>query len=171
MLNYIKQRFDWDCGIAALAMATHMTYDSASNALGDPKDAINELHIDNWLGDNGYAWARKFQFVQKPPGYETYGRDNYTKRDPWPCTPFAPTHIALVEATAGAHFITLDGTGAVYDPWKEERKLVTHPDYKRFSWVQGIYRVSHLVPRPITELGIDHLYRDYDDGPTLDLST
>lgn len=138
-ITYIPQRQNWDCGVAALAMATGNTYERMFEELpvGFENDGgLNELHLQAWMMRNGWAWQHMYQ--NHPQG------GKYIKRDPWPPQPFAPTHIAMVTATAGAHFAVLDDKGLVLDPWDRRRETLTHPDYKQVHWVMGLWPVAEL---------------------------
>lgn len=137
MLKYVKQRADHDCGIAAIAMACFADYDAvAAELLPDVEhgNGINDLHMKDWLWRNGWAWQEVSQ--NHPKG------GKYVRRHPWPPSPFASTHIVLLEATRDYHFVVLDFDGRVYDPWKQERDNLSHPDYKSISWVLGLWKIG-----------------------------
>jgi len=145
MTQYIKQRYDWDCGIAALAMALNVVYEAANRMLGMPLTGIHEEHLFQALIENGYAYQRKYENYSLPAMPQVHGRDNYKKRVPWPCEPFAPAHIVMLQATRDWHFVVMDKSGHVYDPWNEKRETLADPDYKKVSWVLGIWKVEPWV--------------------------
>lgn len=132
---YIPQRFDCDCGVAALAMATFTDYETVAATMNHDteKTGVNDLHLKAWLVREGWAWQEIFRNYPKNGSYE--------KREPWPPAPFAETHIVQVEATRGAHFTVMDGRGSVFDPWNVNRNNLMHPDYKSVHWVMGLWKV------------------------------
>lgn len=136
MMKYIAQRGPNDCGFATLAMAVGVDYERiAKDLTPDMGDrGINDLHLKQWLIENGWAWQEVFL------NYPRAGK--YVQREPWPPRPFAPTHIVLLEATRDWHFVAMNSDGEVFDPWKQERKSLAHPDYKRISWVMGLWHIA-----------------------------
>lgn len=114
-MKYIAQKSDWDCGVAALAMAVEESYDTILNDICGPSGfPLNELYVYDWCLKNGWAWQlmyvnRPRHESEKPEGEYSSG---YCRRDPWPPKPFAPSHICMVEATRGWHFCAMDGAGA-----------------------------------------------------------
>ena len=145
-LRYIKQKSEIDCGIAALAMACDLKYEQVSDALilGDGngirvseamgKEGLNDDLVKAFLLFNGWAWQEATRNIWMKGGFH--------ERRPWPPQPFAFTHICFVEATKGWHYCVMDFDGTVRDPWKEDRRSLRHPDYKRISSLLGIYKVS-----------------------------
>jgi len=133
---YIRQRHDWDCGIAAIAMAADVPYEQVlADLVPDGTErGLNELHVHDWLHRNGWAWQ---QISRNRPSC-----GKYVPRDPWPPAPFAPSHIAQVEATQGWHFTVMDGSGRVLDPWNEARDTLEHSDYGQVTWVLGLFKVA-----------------------------
>lgn len=147
MLKHIKQRTENDCGSAALAMACRITYERAASSLvlAQPGlamnlseaikgDAANDDIVKAWLRLNGWAWQEMTRNV--------WLHGSFCPRHPWPPAPFAATHICFVEATKGWHYCVMDFDGRVYDPWKEERQSLDHPDYKRVSQVLGLFKIG-----------------------------
>ena len=135
MLKYIKQRGENDCGIAALAMACRLSYQTVAATLQCDADGTNDTLIKDWLCRNGWAWQERTRNLWRGGKFEPV--------DPWPPKPFAPTHICFVEATKGWHYCVLDFDGRVYDPWKKERETLDHPDYKRVSAVTGLFKTNY----------------------------
>lgn len=135
-LKYIKQRGENDCGIAALAMACRLRYETVAADLPlDGTEGLNDTLVKDWLYRNGWAWQERTPNIWRGGKYE--------KVHPWPPSPFAPTHICFVEATKGWHFCVLDFDGLVYDPWKQDRNRLDHPDYKRVGSVLGLFRTRY----------------------------
>jgi hypothetical protein len=134
-ITRVAQRRDNDCGVAVLAMACGVDYDAIAPILSEywSDKGINDLHVKDWLINNGWAWQEVTMFHPVKGKYE--------KRVPWPPKPFARSHIAQVIVSAGAHFTVMDSTGEVFDPWSADRKSLTHPDYKQVSYVLGLWKV------------------------------
>lgn len=138
-ITRISQRRDNDCGVAALAMACGVDYDAILPILSEywSDKGINDLHVKDWLINNGWAWQEVTMFHPVKGKYE--------KHDPWPPRPFAPSHIAQVIVAPGAHFTVMDSSGEVFDPWNAARKTLDHADYKQVNWVMGLWRVNAVV--------------------------
>lgn len=132
-LVYIKQRSEIDCGIAAVAMACHLKYDDVAADLVMDDDGTNDGLIKDWLCRNGWAWQEKTENLWK--------NKQFNRVSTWPPHPFASTHICFVEATRRWHYCVMDFDGRVYDPWDEDRQLITHPDYKRVGSVIGLFKI------------------------------
>ena len=144
--RYVKQRGSIDCGIAALAMACDLDYETVadglvtfgatscrlSEAMGT--EGLNDDLIKDWLRRHGWAWQEMARNV--------WVKGSASPRHPWPPSPFAAVHICFVEATAGWHYCVLDFDGSVRDPWNAERRSLSHPDYKRIGSVIGLYKVQ-----------------------------
>lgn len=141
-MKYIAQREDWDCAVAGLAMATDRGYDYCRTIL-EPLafqregklTGLNEEHIVDFLANHGYAYQKRSNMLLAEGG-------KLVKRNWWPLQPWAPMHVAQVEATAGWHFVAMDAAGVVHDPFNEKRHTLTHEDYKRVAWIMGIWKVS-----------------------------
>jgi len=134
-MERIQQRGPNDCGIAALAMACGVSYESVAPLLESSSGAgVNEPDLYEWLKANGWAWQMVYQ------NYRRAGE--YHRRTPWPPTPFAPSHIVQVRASQEWHFTVMDGIGRVFDPWTADRKTLHHPDYREISWVMGLWKVA-----------------------------
>src|SRR6185312_14734479 len=81
-MERIQQRGPNDCGIAALAMACGVSYESVAPLLESGAGAgVNEPDLYEWLRTNGWAWQMVYQ------NYRRAGE--YHRRTPWPPTPFA----------------------------------------------------------------------------------
>lgn len=149
MLNYVGQRGDVDCGIAAIAMACDLKYEQVaeglvtgpgclirlSEAMGN--EGLNDDIVKDWLRLNGWAWQEVTRYV--------WQRGASLSRHHWPPSPFAVTHICFVEATRGWHYCVLDFDGTVRDPWKKERRSLDHPDYKRVGSLLGLFKVRRKL--------------------------
>ena len=147
--RYIKQRNEIDCGIAALAMACDLDYEtvarglvtgptgltSLADAMGS--EGLNDDLVKDWLRLNGWAWQEMAMNV--------WCRGAFAKRHPWPPQPFATVHVCFVEATKNWHYCVLDFDGSVRDPWVAERKSLDHPDYKRVASVIGLFKVKRKL--------------------------
>ena len=159
-IERIQQRAGNDCGIAALAMACGVPYESVQHLLALGLDGINDLHIKDWLIANGWAWQEIF--LNRPV------RGSYEPREFWPPKPFAPSHIAMVEATMGWHYTVMDGAGEVFDPFNADRKSLTHPDYKRISSLLGLWPIGSaarvLAKGHRVEAGCEDCNRPYASG-------
>lgn len=134
-IERIQQKGQNDCGIAALAMACGVPYETVEPLLlRGSGDGVNEPDLYEWLRENGWAWQIVYQ------NFRALGK--YHKRDPWPPEPFAPSHILMVRATRAWHFTVMDKTGRVFDPWTADRTALDHPDYNEISWVMGLWPVD-----------------------------
>lgn len=145
-IRYVKQRSGIDCGIAALAMACAVDYETVANGLVSSgitsrrlseamgTEGLNDDLVKDWLRRHDWAWQEMARNVWQLGGF--------APRHPWPPHPFASTHICFVEASSGWHYCTMDFDGRVYDPWKEDRHTLAHPDYKRVGSVIGLYKVQ-----------------------------
>ena len=135
VINYMRQRSDDDCGITAIAMATGSDYDAVRAEIG--RNSINQTDFEEWCRSHGYAWQIVYQNHVGPDR-------RFHKREEWPPRPFAPVHVCQVKATRDLHFTVMDGDGVVFDPWSEERKSLTHPDYRELHWVMGLFKLPLL---------------------------
>lgn len=134
-MKYIRQRGENDCGIAALAMACRLRYEDVALDLPLDGDGTNDTLIKDWLCRHGWAWQERARNLWRGSKFEAV--------TPWPPKPFAPTHVCFVEATKGWHYCVLNFDGRVYDPWKEERHALDHPDYKRVASVTGLFKTHY----------------------------
>ena len=153
MLRYVKQRTEIDCGVAALAMACDLDYEQVADGLVPGAGCLTRLSeamgtegcnddlVKAWLRHSGWAWQEATRNV--------WSRGGFIPCSPWPPQPFAVTHVCFVEATKGWHYCVLDFDGSVRDPWKQERRSLDHPDYKRVSSVIGLFKVR----RKLSEAG------------------
>lgn len=132
-IKYVKQRADWDCGIAVLAMVSGRDYESVLKDFGPEivGHGIEGPLFDDWFIKNGYA----IQCVPDEP------------KDGW--APWAPAHVCYVRTTAGAHVCVMDHLGRVFDPFDIRRKTLTHPDYKSVRGVIGVWKLP--PPSPVSE--------------------
>lgn len=135
-MKYVAQRESWDCGIAALAMATGESYERVYDDLraSAGPEGINDDLTKDWLFRNDWAWQERTRNVWKGGSYHPHVV--------WPPRPFANTHICFVEATAGWHYCVLDFEGRVLDPFKQSRQSLADPDYKRVASVLGLFRIN-----------------------------
>lgn len=131
-IEYVKQRDDWDCGVAVLAMVSGLTYEQVLddfNGKGIEGVGIGGVLFDWWFVKHGVATQGKTPELD----------------DPWPPEPWAPVHIAYVRATQGAHVCVMDCQGRVFDPFDIKRRTLTHKDYKRVRGVIGIWDIEELT--------------------------
>lgn len=114
---FLYQLEDSGCAIAAIAMATRREYAEVRRLLVMSEDltghgtsgGVNVGQVDDMLDELGFAWRAR---------YENNHRLSIV-RDPWPCPPFAETHVCHVRnlSDSGHHFVTLLADGRVLDPW------------------------------------------------------
>jgi hypothetical protein len=137
LLKYIKQRGEHDCGIAAIAMACHVSYERVEVDLAHclTDGGLNDTLVKDWLRRHDWAWQEVSRNLWKG--------NKFVPVHPWPPAPFASTHICFVEATRDWHYCVMDFEGRVYDPWNENRQTLDHPDYKRIASVLGLFRLKN----------------------------
>lgn len=129
------------CGVAALAMATGMTYDKVASyfVLRDfRKHGMIPNNIDHFLFDHGFVMCRVSQ--NKDWTWEFPNRVEHKQLwEFWPPKPFAPAHIAQVvqKMTGNLHFIVLDDKGKIFDPLGIAK---TYSDYRDVLMVTGIWK-------------------------------
>lgn len=147
--DYIKQRGEVDCGIAALAMACDLKYEQVANGLvtggaglvrlseAMGAEGLNDDLVKDWLRLQGWAWQEMVRNV--------WQRGQFYARLPWPPQPFATVHVCFVEATKGWHYCVLDFDGSVRDPFDKDRASLAHADYKRVGSVIGLFKVRRKL--------------------------
>lgn len=114
---FLYQPEDYGCAIAAIAMATRNDYPRVRRLLVMSEDlsgetvnaGVNVGQVDDILFDLGFAWRALYQNNHRLG----------VARDPWPCAPFADTHVAHVRnlSDSGHHFVCWLRDGRVLDPW------------------------------------------------------
>jgi len=132
-MKYVAQEEPGGCMVAAVAMATGHDYAFIREACKDVyKDGIHWIIACDILADLGYAWMSRYEHRPR------FGMS----REKWPCIPWAPAHIVVLEATQGPHAVATDAFGRVFDPWKRERTDLSHPDYGKIHHIEGIFHVG-----------------------------
>lgn len=136
-MRRLQQPDDYGCVIACLSMCLDEPYSRVKSNLhaaitrnGAP-DGIHSEIAAEYMFRAGYAMVRRYKFD---------GVANRERVD-WPPRPFAPIHIAYVDATKGAHAVAMDELGRVFDPWTPERLTLAHPDYRAIHHVDGFFKV------------------------------
>jgi hypothetical protein len=143
MTVLIRQEHDLGCAVASLAMVTGQTYEQVRAWILDhwtpavmgqdpagflTKSGVTHYCIDWYLGENGYAWRRKY---------------NAHALGEWPPPPFAPVHIAQVVQPSGAtHFVVLTASGEVLDPMSDLPRTLS--DWERVNQVMGVWDVRTI---------------------------
>lgn len=118
--------------VAAIAMVTGRTYRDIREICASAYDqGIHWVIAQDVLGHLGYAVMTKYEYRPRRKDY----------RSKWPCAPFAPAHIIVLEAAQGAHAVAWDENGCVYDPFDPERRSLGHSDYRTIHHIDGIFRV------------------------------
>lgn len=139
-IQYVNQRSDWDCGIACLAMVSGRAYErilTNFDGMNIEGVGIAAPLFDWWFRKHGFA----VQIITE-------------EADPdWPPRPWAPVHIASVQATRGSHVCVMDCLGRVFDPWDITRRTLTHRDYRSVRGVFGIWDISELSAAHQTWMG------------------
>ena len=141
-IEYVAQPNDYGCAIACCAMVLGKTYEETEAALaarGHKGGAIYECIWEQFMHEHGFALTRKY--------YNDSIRG--VPRDEWPPKPWAPVHIALLQATAGFHAVVMLADGTVLDPFDRSRTTLHHPDYKKVDFVMGFHRIRDELPADI----------------------
>lgn len=138
-VHLIRQKHEYGCGIAALAMVAGTSYESVHEWLlanwpggtqaPDEWLVAHGIHkgiADFYLAAHGYMWRTVYS------GW---------RQIPWPPEPFAPIHLACVRQPSGnSHYVVARDDGAVLDPLHDELRRLT--DWPEVYNVQGIWRTS-----------------------------
>lgn len=109
-VRHVAQRSDWDCGIAAMAMAIGKEYDEVLAVVGDVDDAIkakgiSTYFIPRYLGMLGFSTLQRFIW-QKGTAWEDWTAFSGIR--------LASTHH--LSNTATAHFVVMRPDGVILDP-------------------------------------------------------
>lgn len=61
-VRYVPQRESWDCGVASLAMAAGVSYETALGVVPESQrgDQLNSIHVTQWLGQLGCAVRKTY---------------------------------------------------------------------------------------------------------------
>lgn len=126
-VTYEKQRNDWDCAICCLSMIAALPYEAVLKdfaGMNIEGIGVGGTLFDWWFIKRGFAT----QVMHQEPegGWE----------------PWAPVHIAFVQATKGSHVCVWDYAGRVFDPWNVARRTLTHRDYRSVRGVMGIWKIN-----------------------------
>lgn len=117
--------------VAAIAMVTGRSYRDIRELCAPAyNQGIHWVIAQDVLAHLGYATMPRYEYRPRLKDYRA-----------WPCEPFAPAHIAVLEATQGAHAVAMDASGHVYDPFNRERTTLKHPDYRKIHHIDGIFLV------------------------------
>lgn len=124
-MRLIRQRYDADCGVAALAMLLDLDYEAAAALLPKPSHVgLQTTRLNSIMASFGYA-------VRRLKG----------KR-----APFAERHLLEVRCFRGhepGHFCVMDEAGLVLDPALDLAQRMS--DYHLISHINGFYRVGSPV--------------------------
>lgn len=144
-MNLVKQKFDWDCGVAALAMAANKSYDdvikffeSENKRVGrmsggwKNKTGLVETVIEWYLKENGFWMQKAYKIhfdLDVPP---------WQNSDSWPPEPWGNSHIIQINQllSGRSHYICMDSIGNVYDPLKD--KICRLRDYNNINFILGV---------------------------------
>jgi hypothetical protein len=127
------------CGIAAAAMATRTDYAAVRKLLVMSADlsgqtigaAVDVDQMADMLDTLGFAWQTRYPECHRLA----------MARDPWPCAPWADTHVARVRDLSDCHdhYICWLRDGRVLDPWWGV--LPGLHRYPRVYSINGLFRV------------------------------
>ena len=138
-MRLVRQRDDWGCGIAVLAMITGRTYVQVRELLdsqdghghdGDwSRSGITYISIDRILFAEGFAVQRTYAGWAEMDG------------TPWPPEPWAPVHLSqVVQPSGNGHWVVMDEDGKVLDPLRPGRHSLT--DWEKINNVAGLWKVT-----------------------------
>lgn len=131
-VQFIKQRNDWDCAICCLAMVSGLSYETVLadfDGIKIENVGVWGTLLDDWFIKRGFA--SQVVHAEPPTGW----------------APWAPVHIAFVQATKGSHVCVMDYQGRVFDPWDVARRTLTHRDYKSVRGVMGLWNIRPTAHR------------------------
>jgi hypothetical protein len=147
-IPFIYQPDDYGCGIAAVAMATCTPYPEVrrllvmSNDLSgvDKSGGVNVGQVDDLIDHLGFAWRARAAHVHRLA----------SQRTPWPCQPFADTHVVYVRNLSdnAHHFVCLLRDGRVLDPWWGVINGLHR--YPMVHSIKGLFRIDARVEATTT---------------------
>jgi hypothetical protein len=143
-VRFFYQPEDYGCGIAAIAIATQHDYATVRRLLVMSEDlsghtlgaGLNVAQADDILDQLGFAWRARYSNLHRLG----------TVRNPWPCEPFADTHVAHVRSLSQAsnHFVCWLRDGRVLDPWWGVVQGLHR--YSQVYSIKGLYRIAEASP-------------------------
>jgi hypothetical protein len=124
------------CAVAAIATVAELPYTTVRALIHLDRDftveGTYEREMHELLDRLGFAYQQRYAIEQRLN----------TKRSPWPCAPWASSHIAMVRNLADSawHYVVMQRDGRVLDPWWG----VVHGlhRYPEVSSITGLYRVA-----------------------------
>jgi hypothetical protein len=128
-IKHVRQEDPYGCGHACLAMILGKSYSDVRAELGDPgRGQTHQLWLE-MLGRHGHTYQHFFRYnpVTNQP------------REPWPLQPWAPVHLASVDAGhgPGSHVIVINHDGTVLDPARDTPSRFDA--YGGVIWMLGIW--------------------------------
>lgn len=145
-VSFIYQPESYGCGIAAIAMATSTDYWAVRRLLVMSEDlsgqtvnaGLNVAQADDIVDQLGFAWRARY----------TNNHRLAVARDPWPCAPFADTHVVHVRSLSNAsnHYVCWLRDGRVLDPWWGVISGLHR--YPQVFSVKGLYRIEAAAVTP-----------------------
>jgi hypothetical protein len=130
--TFVQSRFDWDCGVATVAMVTNRPYEFALEAVRAVTDSTEHVTVADMamilsgLRVNG---SPRLTFHRAKPDATI----KEWAHDGWPVWSIRPlvAMIAPDEEHSTGHWVVIDG-GRVFDPANE--KPVALREYDRLDW-------------------------------------
>jgi hypothetical protein len=127
-LTYVRQKHEYGCAIASLAMVTSIPYDDIEREfLNDfNRSGVKLEHIKAFLQDHGQSLILK-----QVEGYLDIASSNKHM-----LVPFAPAHIVCTSVYVDAettHSVVMDENGELLDPSDPDRK-----DWSKFYYISSV---------------------------------
>lgn len=125
-IELVRQKNDWGCGVACLAMITNQSYDQVLSDLNNDVDRISSM-TKEWEGNGLSETVIELYLIEKEFWLQKRYKIHYDQNippwentDSWPPPPFAPDgHIASVQQPSGrVHYVVLNTDNVVLDPMR-----------------------------------------------------
>lgn len=140
-MRLVRQRREWDCGVAVLAMVTDLDYESAVRLVRDTDSSsgLSWWDINQALGILGYSvltwWKASQAFYADRRLAKSVGPAPPGEK--WPPKPFAPAHYVQRRN----HFMAVNAGGKVLDPAGSFRGRLEDLDPDVLDSVTGVWRL------------------------------
>jgi hypothetical protein len=133
-VRWVPQSDPNGCCVAVLAMVTGHPYEQIKAFYGEDlgERGLSQHHIEHYLVEHGFTWARKTKWLPYIDGRKQQ------QREPWPAEPWADVHICEV-VTSQSHAVVMLADGTVLDPLTPEPKKLS--DYKEVYYVAAVGRL------------------------------